>query len=278
MRIIFDNQVLSNTISAASENANYPVSNLNDSRLSRKYRAGGLTDQWILISGSNIKASYVAIMNHNLTANATVLIQGNDTNDFSNPAYSEVISPDWHTMIKEVANTVGIETPGNLYGGDLYGGGLYGPSIISEVPKEFNYWRISISDSMNTDGYIEIGGIYLAEFVQMQNVESGMVLAHNTTARSSISGSGQAYGDPNYKFRGRDFSMIANTFEKREEILTMFEAMDNFRPVLALIWEDDLLTEKPMYSVIARENLSYTKTLINFTGVLAFQMSLRETF
>ena len=88
-----------------------------------------------------------------------------------------------------------------------------------------------------------------------------MVLAKNTTGGVSISGSGQAYGDPNYKFRTNQFSMIANTFEKRQEFLDMFEAMDNFRPILALIWEDDLITEKPMYAIISQENLSYTKDI-----------------
>lgn len=278
MRIIYDNEVLSNPVSAASENANYPVSNLTDPRLSRKYRTEALTDQWILISGNNIKASYVAIMNHNISSGATILLQGNDINDFTSPMYSEVIPFSRDTMIKYIDHTAGVETPGGLYDGDLYAGDLYDGGIVSEFPLKFNYWRIKINDPTNLNGYIEIGGIYLAEFVQMQNIESGMVLARNTTGRSSISGSGQAYGDSNYKFRSRDFSMVANTFDKREEILTMFEAMDNFRPVLALIWEDDLVTEKPLYSIIANENLSYTKTLENFTGVLAFQMSLRETF
>jgi len=81
----------------------------------------------------NIKA--LAILDHNLSSTAVITLMGNTSDAWGAPAYSQVIA--WNS--KKI--------------------GYY-------LDQTYRYWRLQISDQLNTDGYIEIGELYLGDYLE----------------------------------------------------------------------------------------------------------------
>lgn len=90
-------------LSASSETAGFPVTNLRDPRLSRKWKATGITSEWIKLDCSAVVASlkqatHLFITTTNMTINADITVEADTTDDFSTPtvslAKSLVLDPD----------------------------------------------------------------------------------------------------------------------------------------------------------------------------------------
>lgn len=80
------------TITPSSENSAYPKSNLYDKQAARVFRGTSLTSLTILVDiGSAQQADTVAIINHNLSASATLSLKA----DNSNPPTTVVASPSY---------------------------------------------------------------------------------------------------------------------------------------------------------------------------------------
>jgi hypothetical protein len=78
----------------------------------------------------------LAILNHNLTTSASVLLEGDDDPLFGSPGFSQSLS---------------------ITANDSY---WVSPSLPLEG---FRYWRFTIDDSTNTDAYLQIGTIIFGE-------------------------------------------------------------------------------------------------------------------
>ena len=78
------------------------------------------------------------IFDHNFSDSASILLQGNSVDVWMSPAYSQVVS-------------VSGEKPVTQY--------------FNEICR---YWRFVISDSENTDGFLEIGNLYLGNYLELQ--------------------------------------------------------------------------------------------------------------
>lgn len=117
----------SGTISVSSENAFYPKGNLVNGRPSKPFRTTDHTAEWIKVDlGSAKVIKFVGLLNHNLSSGATITIEGNATDSWATPTYTA-------TMTWVVANCFKI------------------------INQEFRWWRVTIADAGNTDGYIQIG-------------------------------------------------------------------------------------------------------------------------
>lgn len=80
----------------------------------------------------------VAICDHNLTATATITILADDEATFTAPPLSEMITWQANNVIRYL--TTGTRT--------------------------YRYWRLSVTDTSNTDGYLRIGSLYLGTYVE----------------------------------------------------------------------------------------------------------------
>lgn len=142
--------------------------------------------------------------------------------------------------------------------------------------QTFRYWRLSISDASNPDTYLEISKIYLGSFVQFPHMKKDQKIPIGSTSESSISASGQIYGNFGYYFRygSINFTNITNT--ERQAINTAYKTIDKVKPFYLLIWESDLLLESPIYSVLTAD-LQFTR--IDVVGLKwDLALSFREIF
>lgn len=231
MIALVTNYVIGSTITASTENPDYDFTTaFNDDRLSRVGRTVSDTSQTIIFDLlSAVAVSKFMLKGHNLTSSATITLDGNDTNVWTAPAYTTSITYNADYIYKDLV-----------------------------TDQTYRYWRLSISDASNPDDYIELSKIYLGSFVQFPNMKKDQKIPVASTGQSSISESGQVYGNRGYTYRYGtiNFSNMTNT--ERQTINTMFLAVDKIKPFFMLIWESDLLLESPIYNVLTTD-LQWTR-------------------
>jgi hypothetical protein len=123
-----------NVVSGGTAAGDFSVNNVNTDIVEQVYRSTATT--CVLQSDTQVTQGIfldtLAILNHNLTTSATVLLQGSNDVSFGSIPFTETLS---------VEKT-------NLY------------YIAPYLPlTSYRYWRIDVTDTTNPDGYIQMGTI-----------------------------------------------------------------------------------------------------------------------
>lgn len=125
--------------SNSTESGDFSEENLNTDIVEQVWRSNAPTTTGINLDCDTERAQGVfldtlAVLNHNITSSATVTLIGSNTDDFS---------------------VVGVSIPLEVRSDD--------PNIYYVAPtlpnQGYRYWRLSIDDSSNSDGFVEIGTI-----------------------------------------------------------------------------------------------------------------------
>lgn len=133
IQLCHSNLVDSATITASSEVASLPAANVAQAWRSKPWRSTGDSSEWIKFDfGSAQAVRAFALVGHNFTSGATVKIQANATDVWTSPSIDV-------TLTYHADNLV------YLWSSD----------------QSYRYWRISIEDGSNPDGYVEIGRVFL---------------------------------------------------------------------------------------------------------------------
>jgi len=123
-----------NVVSGGTEAGDFSINNVNTDIVEQVYRstATSCVVQCDTQITQGIFLDTLAILNHNFTTSATVLLQGSNDITFGSIPFTE---------------TLAIERT-NLY------------YISPYLPlTSYRYWRIDVTDTTNTDGYIQMGTI-----------------------------------------------------------------------------------------------------------------------
>jgi hypothetical protein len=139
-----DPDVVANTY-VSTEHADYPEANLYDNKRYKKWRSTSDSAQWIkwdLGIPSNPKA-FAAISDRNtplkISPSATITLQGNSTDLWTAPEYEATIP--FRDYVLAIENEDGLHT------------------------SPLRYWRLYIDDPSNPYGYIELGEVFLGDYV-----------------------------------------------------------------------------------------------------------------
>jgi hypothetical protein len=137
MRMSYNNYLdTTSALTALTENINYPLVNVQDQRLSKTYQSQATTAQTITVNlGSAINISTAAILAHNFTSSCTVTISANTSNSWGSPATTKTI---------------------------IYNAGVM---LNFFTPVSYQYWQFTIDDPTNADRYIEIGRLWLGDYL-----------------------------------------------------------------------------------------------------------------
>ena len=247
MRALYNNIVMTADMTFETENLNYPADNLLDTRQSRYYRTLLNTAQRITFEKTAAEASYVVIMNHNLSPTATVKLQADDTDVTSTPDFDETLDVD-----------------------DII--------ILNFTKDTYNFWSLYIDDPDNTDDYIQIAYIFIGDFLQLPGMKPDQTLPFGTTSKSALSTGGQVFGSHGYEYRGpADFNFPFVTDTQRKAINTLFAAVRNYIPFVLLIWANDLDFEPPIYAMITNSDLKWAKS-DNVLYPWKVTLQIREVF
>ena len=251
MRILYDNEALNATITGSPENPSYLFSDaFNDYRLARKGRSVGCGEVTVLHTFTTATdVDYVFIIGHNITASATVTIQGNDTNVWTAPAVEE-------TML-------------------IVGDGLYYEFSTTE---SYQYWRIVVNDATNPDGYVEISTTYLGGFLELAKMEPGVKLPQKTNAIVTETEGMQVFGSIKKKYIEARVSFPLIDDDTKTLVEAFFNSNDIVIPFICIIWEDDLDTEVPFYARLLKPPNWEKKKTVNTILYWEMDLQIRQTF
>lgn len=150
------------TFSAGSWELTLPLANLQDADVSKKARSTDATTGSTRIDIDLGAASWpirgIALIGHNLSLAAQVRVYGDDAANFASPNYDPGIE-NAYPVIYGASDTIWGITPGAVALTAVeFADGVRHPFIhLPSSAQTERYWRIDITDTGNSDGYVEIG-------------------------------------------------------------------------------------------------------------------------
>ncbi len=162
------------TITATSENPNFPVSNLKNPLRSKRWRTTGIDDEAVIFDMQTAEDIDSVVLlwpkedGIRLTNSVTITIQANATNVWTSPAVTQTLTVD---------NTYSIA------------------SHYFSSSQSYRYWRLLIDDPTNPDGFIELGMIWLGQGLEIDNAQNGFKYSIMDTSKISENAFNHKYVD-----------------------------------------------------------------------------------
>ena len=218
VRIIHDNLIdrASNLASTPACATAMPISNVQLARRGAAARIVAATT-WAITGEISGTASALCLVGHNLTGAATVRLR----------LYSDFAKTT--EVYDSTALAVGTALPWGT-GGLQWGVTPWGASstILDGTPAYFSHWfadettavafQIDIADATNTDGYLQIGRIYLGDYWEPSvNVTYGMGMQWREASKQHRTDGGSLRTEGYYPYRSYSASFDALTDTDREE-------------------------------------------------------------
>ena len=199
----YSNQTDAGSLGGGSWNASYPLTNLQNRYLAQKARSNNALAASTVLSvdlGSVQRIGVIALCKHNLTAAngvyATVRLQ----------AYSDA-------ALTALLYDTGAES--------IYSGIDYARTFTF---VECRYWRITIGDTSNVNGYVEFGRLFMGwRFVPTNNISWSPTLAIESKTPVVEALGGPEYFDerPNRRIWQGKFSWLSDYEAYRTWLLVM---------------------------------------------------------
>lgn len=224
MRLSYNNLLDNATLTASSEIAGYEVENVQDQRLTKKWYSDTTTTQTVIVDlGSAQTVTAVAILAHNITSSATIIVNGNAVNVWTSPSVIESLTWNSDIIFKFIT------------------GGSY------------RYWRFSFSGL--TDG-VEIGRLWLGPY---DSIDPSSTLDFKVTKVRSdtvvYGKSRQKYASPGVGWRRVEYSFPPTATTTLSVIESLYETSGNHSSFLFMNF--DSLTSyplvKPLYGSLVNE-------------------------
>jgi len=258
MLVLYKNMLSDATITPTTEAIGYEASvSLKDTRMARKWRtttAASVQRLVIVPPLDMVMAQYCIIGGHNLTSDATVILEGSD-NGSSYTTIGTVAPIRVSNYLEDENGDYLVDETGALCVTTDY------PSLLavdndlralSFTMTGYKYYRISITDTTNADGYIEIGKIFLGESLELPQMMPEMEIPTTTTSDTSSSLSGQRYGDRRAMLKTASIKCPSIDNDNRSNINMWFNTVDIIDPFWLIVWESDLWAEYPIYCALTK--------------------------
>lgn len=169
--------------------------------------------------GSALTPAVLAVLDHNFTSSASIVLQGANNSGFAPIATSRAVP--WQS------------------GALLY---FLGPPLST-----LQYWRLQVTNPGNPDGYLRISDLFLGGYTRLNRTfDLGDFRGKIRTGQRDRTNSGKFYGAVNAVVRVFDLSWIRLDQDERDAlILTVFDALNDLenrqvRPVFFSPMDTDL--------------------------------------
>ncbi len=222
----FPNLIDLTTLYGGGWQATLPLTNLQTTELGAVARsvdcqASSTTFDVAMDRGRKVLA--FALVNHNLSLDATVRLQGSNVADFSAVEVDSGEVEVWPVVYPiETVDFEDEEWWSGKYTEAQRAGYTWTFVLILDANAVFDYWRVAINDPDNANGFVEVGRVFLGPAWQPSvNFIYGDQLGWTTDTKSLRARSGADYFDRRTPRRSRAFRIedlptdeaFANAFE-----------------------------------------------------------------
>jgi len=240
MKIFYDNLINSSVLIPSSLPVAQDVNKLKIAQLANNFTFLGNDENLVIQFDTPTTIENFIVDIGNLSGNGTYLLEGNDTDVWISPSYSEPL----------------IVTDSALY-------------LIENLT--FRYYRLKIIDIEVVNGislgYIQLGG---KSHLQLPGINPGVTLNYNTSSSGRSSESGQFYGNIGYEYLETKFSFpnirekegpgfLTPTVAGRVEILEVWNTIQNVHPFWVFLWSENLDEHPPVFAVLKQKKLTMKK-------------------
>lgn len=252
MRILFDNLIETASITASSEDASFVLSNLLNPHLTKLFKFTGNSESLTLDLGSaeNIRG---VVFDTNLTYSATVTVEGNSTNSFTSPPYSQSA-----TILDD-------------------------GRVVLFLDETYRYWKISFEDTSLTTITLKYG--FIGDYTQMPPIDPDIDFEYGTTSRVEFSQTGQTYGFKGFEVFRSSFSfpnivdytreIDGSNIATKSELLILWRVVENIKPFYLVIFENSMDDIPPILGVFDQDGLTISKT--STPGIFQADFNFVET-
>ena len=281
--IAYGNHIDEATLSGGTWISTLPLANLQNRLIAKVARTSGVTTgatKFDLDIGRARRIVMLALIGHNLTVVAKVRVRGDDANDFATPLYDSGWVDVWPSGM--IPQELLEWEEDNFWLGTLSDqarAGYQSPFIhrVATLPS-LRYWRIEIDDTTNSDGYIQIGRVFLADVWQPTygpTVGAALGMDDTTPIESSLGGS--EYFDARSKPRVHRFDLRAmNKSEAYSRVLDLQNLLGIAGEILIDPDYADL-ENKPRRAFVGRLR-SLAPVVESSAGVYDTSFEIREGF
>lgn len=281
--IAYGNRIDEATLSGGGWNASLPLANLQNRLIAKVARSSNATlaaTKFDIDLGRARRIGMLALIGHNLTVVAKVRIRGDDASDFATPLYDSGWVDVWPAGM--IPPELLEWEDDNFWLGTLSDqarAGYQAPFIhrVATLPS-LRYWRVEIDDTTNSDGYIQIGRVFLSDVWQPERgpvIGAAQGMEDTSDVMSSLGGS--EYFDLGAKPRGHRLTFPALT---KAEAYGRLVDMQNLLGISGeiLIDPDYADTEnKPRIAFVGRF-VSLSDVVNEGNGRYSSIMQVREVF
>jgi len=256
MRIISENYADSITLVPSNVDAAYPITNVQDQRLSTKFHST-TTSVYITVNTASVESEplAIALLGHNLTSSATVVFQLSEFADFSTVA-SQIMTWNEGIILKFIDES---SMPAELLTET-------GVELLTETGDELWQWynyiynRFYISDATNPDGYISLGRVWVGPYL---NITPSSLLDFGVTLKNSDT---NIYGKDRQKFslpgvvwRKFDLTFPPTETAMIDKILDLIDYAGRFRSLIFCNFDEirDYQIVEPCYVSIT-DDIGFT--------------------
>lgn len=212
MRISYTNYLDAGTVSASSENVIYPVENVQNGRLAKPWRTLSATGVNCIVDlGAAVAIDTVAIMGHTLTTSATVVIEANSSDSWGAPAWSTTLTALEGMILK-----------------------------FFDAAQTYRYWRYTIEDATNGSAYLDIGRLWLGDYLQIDPPSTANFSVKKERSDTVTYGRArQKYATEGVGWRSFDLDFRAYHGTVLTAIQTMYDTVGNHQSVIFANFDTD---------------------------------------
>ena len=253
MSIVFyhNNLAKTATITASSENAQYPVSNINDDRRTKVFRSTSNSDNIVFDLGSAESVEAICLAPNWQTGFGFtgITIEANATDSWGSPAFSTVLSFDstFQTSITELSSA-----------------------------QEYRFWRFVITSTL---GYCEISNVFIGSKVDISTngIVQGLSYENMDLVNKSTSEYGQEFIDDIAQQKMlNNMSYETMTTAEIEQFYGVYDNVRSIKPFWVRFKNpDSIFTDEDRYSGIYKFT-RVSKVTINKGGFFSVGFNLIE--
>jgi len=206
MRIAYENLIDAATApTALTESLLYPIENVQNGRLAKRWRSTAATAQTVVVDlGSAQDVDTMAVLGHNLSGSAAVTVEAHTSDSWGSPSFTTSMTYSTGAILKFLGSA-----------------------------ETYQYWRFTLDDGSNSDGYVEAGRLWLGTYLAID--PASLVSFSVTKDRDDT----VVYGRGRQKFatEGSGWREFSLSFPRTggtalTAVQTMFDAVGNHASVI----------------------------------------------